>query len=169
MTMSTKVISTKIVCIYPYTRGFGYAVMENPLKIIEIKLFDLKEFDVQKMTRLVQEIIRIHKPITLILEDTNSKYCRKGARTKQFIHNIAAWSRKNEIAMEFYSREDIREVFKRWNAFNKYEIAEVLCRNIEQLKSLSMEKPKYPGREPNIEALFSAVSMGVTHYFLKNL
>ena len=168
MNLSTRVISTKIVSIYPYTRGFAYAVMDNPINVIEMRLFDLKEYDISKMSRIVRGILRIHQPGIVVLENTNSKYCRKGVRSKQFIRKIAALAKKRSIKVMLYSREDVRKVFRRWKAKNKYEIAEVLSRNIDSLRSLQMEKPKYPGREPNIEAIFSSVSMGVAHYFLED-
>ena len=160
MSLSTKVIPTRTVAIYPNTRGFGYAVMESALDVTEMKLISPKKFDFNKILGLMREVISIHGPATLLLEDCSSKYCRKGAQTKQLIRSIAAWAKKKEIPVEFYSREQIRDVFERWNATTKYEIAEVLTRNIETLKPLMFDKPKYPAREPNGEAIFSAVSMG---------
>lgn len=168
MNASTKLVPTKIVAIYPYTRGFGYAVMENALELKEFNLFDMKKFNSLRVLELVKEIFSIHGPATLILENTNCDYCRKGEKTKQTIRTIAAWAKGKGIYVQFYSRNQIRAIFKRWNATSKYEIAEVLSRNIQQLKPLLFEKPKYPAREPNIEAVFSAVSMGVTHYFKTN-
>lgn len=167
MTLSTKVIPTKTVAFYPFTRGFGYAVMESPLELEEFNLMDFKQFDIGRILALMREIITIHSPITLVLEDTNSKYCRKGAKAKQVIRAIALWAKKKGIHVEFYSREQIRNVFQRWNATTKYEIAEVLTRNIDKLQPLMFDKPKYPAREPNAEAIFSAVSMGVTYYFME--
>tara|TARA_B100001146_G_scaffold224002_1_gene240219 strand:+ start:5213 stop:5713 length:501 start_codon:yes stop_codon:yes gene_type:complete len=165
--VSTKVEPMRIVSIYPYTRGFAYAVMDSALEVIESRLFDIKEYDHQKTMELSQNVILKHQPSIVILENTNCNYCRKGPRAKQLIRSIAAWVKRNEIDLQFISRVDIRDVFERWNAKNKYEIAEVLKRNIQDLQSFVMEKPKYPGREPNIEAIFSAVSMGVTHFFLQ--
>ena len=113
----------------------------------------------------MREIISTHQPVTLVLENTNSKYCRKGARSKQVIRSIALWAKKKGIPVEFNSRDEIREVFSRWHASSKFEIAEVLKRNIGSLSHVVFEKPIYPNREPNEEAIFSAVSMAVSHYF----
>ncbi len=165
MGLSTKVVPTRTVAIYPNTRGFGYAVMENALEVTEFKLISPKKFEFNKILGLIREVISIHAPATLLLEDCRSKYCRKGAQTKQLIGSIAAWAKKKDIPVEFYSREQIRDVFGRWNGTTKYEIAEVLTRNIETLEPLMYDKPKYPAREPNVEAVFSAVSIGVVHYF----
>jgi len=165
MDASTKVIPTKTVAFYPYTRGFGYAVMNSALDLVEYNLYDMKRFDTSRILSLMREIISTHKPVTVVLENTNSSYCRKGANAKQVIRSIALWTKKKNIPVIFYSRDDIREVFCRWHAKSKYEIAEVLKRNIESLQTVIFEKPKYPGREPNKEAIFSAVSLAVSHYF----
>lgn len=166
MEMSTKVIPTKTVAFYPFTRGFAYAVMTSAVDLEEYSLYDMKTFDSTRILELMREIIHIHEPVTLILENTNSKYCRKGAKAKQVIRAIALWARKKGIPVEFYSREQVREVFGRWHARSKYEIAEVLKRNIVALETLKFDKPKYPNREPNIEAVFSVISLVVSHYFL---
>lgn len=168
MTVSTNIVPTRTVAIYPYTRGFGYAVMESALDLTEMRLISPKQFNNSKLLHLMRKVLLIHGPATLVLEDCNSKYCRKGAQSKQLIRTIAAWAKKKGVHVKFYSREQIRDVFERWGAKSKYEIAEVLARNIESLKPIMFEKPKYPAREPNIEAVFSAVSMGVTHYFLND-
>lgn len=165
MSLSTRVVPTKVVSIYPYTRGFAYAVMDSPVNLIEFRLFELKKLDVNRIVRLVLEIVEKHQPVTVVLEDTNSKYCRKGARTKQLIRAIALAVKKKSVEIDFISRDQVRQIFRRWNAKNKYEIAEVLIRNIDQLAAIKMEKPKYPGREPNVEAVFSAVSLLITIQF----
>jgi len=168
MNVSTDVIPTKIVALYPFTRGFGYAVMTSAIDLDEFNLYDLKVFDIPKILSTMREIITIHGPITVVLENTNCKFCRKGANAKQVIRGIAAWAKKKGISVAFYSREQIRDVFERWGGKTKYEIAEVLTRNIDRLEPIMFEKPKYPSREPNIEAVFSAVSIGITHYFLND-
>ncbi|MEM7085242.1 MAG: hypothetical protein AAF489_03620 [Bacteroidota bacterium] len=157
----------KTVALYPFTRGLGYAVMTSALDLIEFNLFDLKDYDFEKVKNLVKEIVNTHKPITLILEDTNNRYCRKGRRAKEAIRKIKSWARQNEISIQMYSREQVRAVFDRWHAKNKYEIAEVLKRNLPALKNIVFAKPKYPGREPNYECVFSTISMLITHYFLE--
>ncbi|MDC7996906.1 hypothetical protein [Gilvibacter sediminis] len=165
MSLSTRVVPTKVVSIYPYTRGFAYAVMDSPVNLIEFRLFELKKLDVNRIVLLVLEIVEKHQPVTVVLEDTNSKYCRKGARTKQLIRAIALAVKKKSVEIDFISRDKVRQIFRRWNAKNKYEIAEVLIRNIYQLGAIKMEKPKYPGREPNVEAVFSAVSFAIVNFF----
>ncbi|MFY0629994.1 MAG: hypothetical protein JXR05_06405 [Flavobacteriaceae bacterium] len=166
MTSLTKVEPTKVLAIYPCTRGFSYAVMENPLKLIEFNLISPKKFDKEKLLDQMKRVINSHKPVTLVLEDCESKYCRKGKRTKNLIKSIFKWAKKEEITVCQYSRDDIRNLFERWNATTKYDIALVLSRNISELQQYIYNKPKYPDREVNIDSLFCSVSLGVTHFYI---
>ena len=74
MTVSTKVEPMRIVSIYPYTRGFAYAVMDSALEVIESRLFDIKEYDHQKTMELSQNVILKHQPSIVILENTILEY-----------------------------------------------------------------------------------------------
>lgn len=165
MSESTKVIPTRTIVLYPNTRGFAYAVMESPLELIDWKVYELKKMDTNRILSKMREIIVSFAPATLVLEDTNCSLCRKGAQTKQIIRTIAAWAKKSGTHVEFYSRKQVRDVFERWHSKTKYEISEVICKNIPELENLLYEKPKYPNRGKNIDALFCAVSFGVTRYF----
>ena len=66
MDLSTKVIPTRTVAIYPNTRGFGYSVMESALNVTEMKLISPKKFDFNKILKLMREVISIHGPATLL-------------------------------------------------------------------------------------------------------
>jgi hypothetical protein len=168
MTTLISVEPTKVLAIYPCTRGFSYAVMENPLKLLEFNLISPKKFDKEKLLDAMKRIIETHKPITLVMENCNSKYCRKGKRTKNLIQEISYWAKKKHIPVKFYSRDQVRNVFERWKAYTKYEIAIVLSRNIAELQQYIYDKPRYPERDNNISSLFSSISLAVTNYYLKN-
>ncbi len=160
-----KVEPTKVLAIYPCTRGFSYAVMESPLKLLELNLISPKKFDKEKLLNAMKRIVEAHIPITLVLENCNSKYCRKGSRTKNLIQEISLWAMKKQIPVKFYSRDQVRNVFGRWKAYTKYEIAIVLSRNIPELQQYMYDKPKYPERDNNNSSLFSSISLAITNYY----
>lgn len=164
----TKVVPSRVIVLYPDTRGFAYAVMEDETTLTEYNLYDFYRFSRERTLELMREVIRTHGPATLVLEDVNCRYSRKGHRTKELIRSIAAWARKKEVNVEYYSREQIRWVFNHWGARTKYQIAKYLSERIEALSPIMYDKPKYPDREKSIEAVFSAVSLGVTHQFFTN-
>ena len=162
-----QLIPDRTVAIYIHSRGFSYAVMDSPLELIETRLWEIPLKETTRIKRAMQMVIQKHQPSTLIVEDCNSRYSRKGKRAKNLIHSLVLWAKKNSIPCYAYTRDDIRSVFEPWKAKNRHQISEVLVRNIEQLKSYAYEKPSYPNKEKNVAAIFVAVSLSVTHYFLK--
>lgn len=165
MTSSIKIIHEKTLIIYPCTRGFSYAVMLSPLEVIEVSLVSPKQYNSDKLFKCFLNIYEKHQPLTLIFENNNSKYSRKGKRSKNLQNRIRKWANKKDIPFRTYSRNDIRQTFDRWYAKTKFDIAQVLLKNISMLIPYSYAPRKYPQREHNYESIFSAVSLGVTHYF----
>jgi len=163
---TTSIEPIKVLAIYPCTRGFSYAVMEDALTINEINTVSPKEFDRGKLLRAIKRIVETHKPITLVLEDCECKFSRKGKRSKNLINEVSQWAIQMNIPVKKYSRNQLRTVFEKWYAKTKYEIALVICRNVPELQQYMYEKPKYPEREGNSDSLFCAVSLGVTHFFM---
>lgn len=162
MDANTRIVPERTLAIYIHSRGLSYAVMDSPIELIETRLWETS-----RVMDAVESIIKKHQPITLIVENCNSRYCRKGKRVQSLLHQVQEYAGQNAIPCYDYSREDIRAVFEPWKATNKHEIAEVLIRNIDALEDYAYEKPSYPNKEKNCAAIFSAVSLCVTHYFLK--
>lgn len=167
MTTKEQIVPERTVAIYIHSRGFSYAVMDSPLELIETRLWEIPSHEIERINQAIRMVIQKHQPSTLIVENCNSQYCRKGKRAKNLIQSLILWAKKHSIPYYAYSRNDIRNVFEPWKAKNRHEISEVLVRNIEQLKPYAYEKPSYPNKERNIASIFVAVSLAVTHYFLK--
>lgn len=162
MDAKTRLVPERTLSIYIHSRGFSYAVMDSPLELIETRLWETSQ-----VMDAIESIINQHQPITLIIENCNSRYCRKGKRAQSLIHQVQEYARQNAIPCYDFSRDEVRAVFQPWKATNKHEIAEVLISNIEPLQDYAYEKPSYPNKEKNCAAIFAAVSLCVTHYFLK--
>jgi len=165
MTSSRVIEPTRTIAIYICTRGFSYAVMDNALTLIETNLISPKKFDEAKLLEKIKKVVTSFGDITLILEDYSCKNNRKGERSRNLNKKVHSWAQCNSIVVKKYSRDDIREVFSRWMAHTKYDISQVLVNNIEGLRSFFYEPVNYPNREPNYEAIFSAVSLITVNYF----
>ena len=113
----------------------------------------------------ITNYIKTYSPDALILEDTSCKFSRKGARGKQLLRSLALSAKQQGVSVYSYSREDIRLVFEIWRAKTKYEIAEVIAKNIKGFEMLLYPKPTYPNSQKYLTALFDAVSLGITHYY----
>lgn len=165
MNRASRIEPTRTVSIYVCSRGFSYAVMDDAVTLVETNLISPKKFNEEKVIKKIKKVITSFGDVTLVMEDYASKYSRKGQRSKRVIKKVLKWARRKGIVTKQYSRDDVREVFSKWMAYTKYDIAQVLVKNIEALRPFFYEPIEYPKREHNYEAIFSVVSYAVTHYF----
>jgi len=158
----------RILAIYPNSYGFGFALMQGSLTVIDKGIVRITPMtNAESLVRL-KELIKKYEPERVILEDFKGNSSFKCARVKQLIQSVIAFMKINKISYSEYSREQIRIVFDIWNAKTRYEIAEVIVRNIPKLRMLFFEKPKYPRTETYHFGLFDAVSLGICHYYLND-
>jgi hypothetical protein len=101
----------------------------------------------------------------LFIEDYSGNYSNKSKRVIDVLKAIQKYSKQKGFLSSSYSREQIRLVFSNWHAKTRYEIAEVISRNVEAFSNLLFDKPKYPKTEHSRSAQFDAASLGITHYY----
>lgn len=156
----------RVLGIYPNSYGFGFTLMQGALTVIDKGMVKIKPAcNTTAMTK-IKELIDKYEPERVILEDFQANRLGKSARIKQLIRSILSYLNAKDISASQYSREQIRLVFAIWNANSRYEIAEVIARNIPKLKMLFYDKPKYPKSEVYQSGLFDAVSICICHYYL---
>lgn len=156
----------RVLGIYPNSYGFGFALMQGALTVIDKGMIKIKPACNTEAMSKIKELIEKYEPQRIILEDFESNRLGKSARVKQLIRSIQSYLKAKDIPVSLYSREQIRLVFDIWNAKTRYEIAEVIAHNIPKLKMLFFDKPKYPKSEAYSSALFDAVSICICHYYL---
>lgn len=168
MSTTTKFTPTRVIVLYPHTRGYTYAVMDSPLEIVEMRLHEVRNVEVNDLVESLKKVVTKHVPASIVIEDSSCRFSRKGKKTKEVLTKLKRWVKRKNLPFFSYTREQIRLVFENWHARNKYEIAQVLSRNIPELEPLMYYEPTYPKREQNIEALFVTISLGVTHFYLQD-
>jgi len=154
-----------VLAVYPNAKGYAFALMQGPLVILEKKMVGMSPVENTKVINEVRDLIREYKPQALIIENEKCKYSRKRERAKQLLRMLSSMAKKETCEVFSYTREDIRLVFEIWKAMTKYEIAEVIARNLKSFRILLYPKPRYPDSQKYITALFDAVSLGITHYY----
>lgn len=155
----------RILSVYPNSKGYAYVLMEGPTMVLEKRMISISPVDNTRILKDITDLLKTHTPNALIIEDTSCKFSRKGARGKQLIRSLSASAKHQGVPVHYYAREDVRLVFEIWRAKTKYEIAEVIAKNIEGFEMLLYPKPKYPDSQKYLTALFDAVSLGITHYY----
>jgi len=166
MSKQKKESSKNILALYPNPKGFGYALMEDPLIVNHCQVVVIRPISNKKLMKRIREYIDYFKPSIVVLEDYNGKQSRKSKRVEHLIDQIRSEAKKRGIDIASYSRERIRYVFRRFDAWNKHEISEVIVRNIDSLKCYLRPKRLFYKSEPYTMGIFDAVALGVTHYYL---
>src|SRR5439155_17402959 len=91
---------TKDICVLavdPSTRGFGFAVLEGPDRLID---WGVKETKVNKNRRslmLIDDLIDRYQPSVLIVEDYAGKGSRRCRRIQTLIDGISTLASKRNI------------------------------------------------------------------------
>ena len=155
-----------ILSLYFNSLGFGFVLMKNPLEVIEKGMISISPIDNTVVLQKVKHLIRKLKPERIIIEDFRGTYSNKSQRVIEVLRAIQKYSKQKGFALSSYSREQIRLVFSNWHAETRYEIAEIISRNIEAFTNLMFDKPKYPKTEHFRSAQFDAASLGITHYYM---
>jgi Holliday junction resolvasome RuvABC endonuclease subunit len=157
-----------ILSIYPNFRGFGYAIMEEALKVLDAQVIStIRPVSNQGTLARIRNLIDYYEPSIVVLEDYNGISSRKSMRIKKVIDTIIKYAGKKELNIEMYSRANIRIVFSSFNAHTKHEIATVISENIPVMKTKLMDKRKPDETEKYTAGAFDAVSLGITHFYLK--
>jgi hypothetical protein len=156
-----------ILTLYPNTRGFGYAVMENALTLVEAQIVTVRPLSHERNLNSLKEMIDYFEPTLVILENYDHPSSRKAKRIKELIDAVKDYVQNRNISTKAYSRSDIRFAFSNFNAHTKHEIATVICENIPKLKTRLMPPRKVYESEKYTAGIFDAVSLGITHFYLE--
>ena len=161
-----KKTTTRVLALYPFTRGFGYAVFEGREFAID---WGVKEVRIQKNARCLRatrELITFYKPTVIVLEDCGGYGSRRCTRIKHLIRDIRRIAEENRILVHSYSRGFVKEVFARFNATNKYEIATIVAKQFPEFTPrLPGERKIWMKEDPRM-SIFDAAALALTFFYL---
>ena len=162
----SEVVPTRVIAIYPNRLGYGYVVMESPVELLHWNMVKSEPANNDEIMSQINQILKTYGPAKVVLENPDSKISRKTPRITALLNRIDTCAKAQSMATQHYSREEIRKVFTRFGgAKTKYEIAEVVAKNIPALEPMLYNKPKYPYYEKYAVALFDSASLAITHFF----
>lgn len=155
-----------VLSLFPNSLGFGFAVMENPLKVLDSQVVVVRPVSNVAVMKRIKQIIDYYRPTLVILEDYNGKGTHKSKRITSLIDKISQYAKKQNLPQKAYSRAHIRLAFSSFQAQTKHEISCVIARNIEFMAHKLKPKRKLNESEKYTAGAFDAVSLAITHFFL---
>lgn len=155
-----------VLAIFPNPKGFGYALMQDALNVIDYGMVTISPICNRKILKRITSFLENDKPTTVVLENYRGRLSFKSKRIQKLIDKISKEANKRKIGVAKYAREQIRHVFSQFGAKNKYEISKVITENIPVLKPHLKPKRRCFEAESYTMGIFDAVALGITHYYL---
>jgi len=124
---------TKEICILaidPSTRGFGFAVLEGPERLIDWGVKETKNNKNARTLKLIEDLLDRYLPSVVVVEDYTGKGSRRCRRIQGLINDISKLASKRKIRVRSFSRIKVKQVFSESGASNKQDIAHANCRAI---------------------------------------
>src|SRR6266568_1309589 len=86
-----------VLAVDPSTRGFGFAVLEGPNRLIDWGVMETKKNKNVKSLKLIDDLIEQYQPHVIVVEDYAGKGSRRCRRIQALINDISRLASKRKI------------------------------------------------------------------------
>ncbi len=154
----------RVLAIDPTHRGFGYAVFEGPLRLVDWGTRDVRGAKNVSCIEATARLIALYRPSALIVEDGAARGSRRRERVQQLIYELGELARRHKVQVRRVSRLRVRKTFASQGASNKHEIACVIAAQFSDLTSRLPPKRKPWMSEDLRMAIFDAAAFAIAFF-----
>ena len=155
--------NVRILAIDPTLRGFGFAVLEGPERLVDWGVAEVWSRSSKEFLSRVESFIDRHHPDIIVLEDLNDTRRGKKARNKTALVGAHAISRR--IAVRMVSRKQVRDAFQMYG-LTKFQVAQAIAKMFPELTPRLPRHRKPWMSEDERMNIFDAASFGLTALLL---
>src|SRR5215470_10532232 len=119
----------RVLAIDPSTRGFGFAVLEGPNRLIDWGVKETKTDKKKKSLKLIAELMEQYQPKVFVVEDYGRKGSRRCQRVGELIRDISKVALKRGIRVKSISRLKVKQAFSESGTTTKYKIAIAIAKH----------------------------------------
>ena len=94
----------RVLAIDPSTRGFGFAVLEGPNRLIDWGVKETKTDKKRRTLQLIEDLIDRYLPNVIVVEDYAGKGSRRCRRVQGLISDISKLAVQRKIKVRAFSR-----------------------------------------------------------------
>jgi Predicted endonuclease involved in recombination (possible Holliday junction resolvase in Mycoplasmas and B. subtilis) len=156
--------TTRILAIDPSTRGFGFAVLEGPDRLIDWGVKDTKLDKNRRALELIANLIEQYEPGVVVLENYAGKGSRRCERVAELIEKISRLALTRETKVRRFSRAEVKRAFAASGAKTKYEIAVAIANRFPELAPRLPRFRKPWMSEDYRMSIFDAVGLAVVYF-----
>jgi Holliday junction resolvasome RuvABC endonuclease subunit len=160
-------VYTKDICVLaidPSTRGFGFAILEGPNRLIDWGVKETKTDKKKRSLKLIAELIGRYQPNVVVFEDYEGKGSRRCERVQELISGISKLATKRKIKVRSVSRVKVKQAFSESGASNKHEIAVAIANRFPELAPRLPRFRKPWMSEDYRMSIFDAVGFAVSFF-----
>src|SRR5437773_7193997 len=157
----------RVLAIDPSTRGFGFAVLEGPNRLIDWGVKETKTDKKRRTLQLIDALIDRYEPKVIVVEDYEGKGSRRCRRIQGLINDISKLASKRKIRVRSFSRAKVKQAFSELGAPNKQEIAGAIAKRFPELAPRLPRFRKPWMSEDYRMSIFDAVAFAIAFFALK--
>ena len=155
-----------ILALAPTSRGFGFAVFEDPKHLIDWGVSEPRSNWEIQCRRKAKALIDFYQPEIVVVEDTSASGSRRGDRARVLMGELADTARDAHVGRVKIPRQQVLAAFERFQAHTKYEMAKKMVEWLPELKP-RLPRLRLPWMSEDYRmGIFDAVALGLTFYYL---
>ncbi len=159
----------RILAIDPTTRGFGFAVLEGPMILVDWGVKEAKGSTNknQHCLSLIETMINHYRPDAIVVEDYDGQDSRRCPRVAELIKGITLLATKRKITIRTFSRSMVRDAFSEVHAHTKHQIAEAISSRFPELVPRMPHFRKCWMPEDYRMNFFDAIALALTYFYFE--
>ena len=153
----------RVLAITPSSKGFGFAVLEEPVRLVDWGVKSVsKNKNAQSIVK-VQELITLYTPQLLAVPDDLDIKSRRSERVRQLIRDIIQVAEKSGVEVHKSAQEEVREHFFNARPATRHDVATFVAKAFPgELGPHLPPKRQFWMSEDYRMNIFSAVALAIT-------
>lgn len=155
----------RVLAVDPTSRGFGYAVLEGPARLVDWGVTEGLQADNRHVTARVGVLLSRYSPDAVIVEDVASERSRRCMRVKDLVGDLRELAGARGASVATVSVSEVRRMFRKAQARNKEQIADTIANHFPELFPWRPPFRKPWMSEDARMAIFDAVAFALAYFY----
>lgn len=152
-----------VLGFHPTARGFGWAVFENPFKLVSHGTYEARGDKNAGSLRKLTWLLKVLAPEVLVLEAFDKRTLRS-ERIRKLCLDVVNAAADHGAQLDCLRRSDVQKTFELVNARTRDEIAEAVARHVPTLRAHLPDRRRQWNGEDKRLSVFCAAALVLAHY-----
>lgn len=151
----------RLLAIDPSPRGFGFAVLEEPLRLVDWGLVHVGAQKNRESFRRFEDLVQLYAPDVLVVEDCADPGCRRRERARALIAEIMEYGSFFDLEVRRIAWQRVRESVGMSPDATKEEVAANVAATFPELAHrLPPHRKLWMSEDPRM-SLFDALALAI--------